>query len=192
MGYEIPGGMGVKLAAPDREVFVMVGDGSYLMLPGELSTAVAEGIKLVVVLVENHGYASIGALSRSVGVGRLRHALPRRAANGARSPRRRRRGARRRAAAGRPRRERREPRRARAARAARSTSCARRSPRRASTAAGRSSCTSRSTATPACRATSAGGTCRSPRSAATTAVRAARARVRGARARRSAAYVETP
>jgi 3D-(3,5/4)-trihydroxycyclohexane-1,2-dione acylhydrolase (decyclizing) len=67
MGYEIPGGMGAKLAAPDREVFVMVGDGSYLMLPGELATAVAEGIKLVIVLVQNHGYASIGALSRSVG-----------------------------------------------------------------------------------------------------------------------------
>jgi 3D-(3,5/4)-trihydroxycyclohexane-1,2-dione acylhydrolase (decyclizing) len=67
MGYEIPGGMGAKLAAPDREVFVMVGDGSYLMLPGELATAVAERIKLVIVLVQNHGYASIGALSRSVG-----------------------------------------------------------------------------------------------------------------------------
>ena len=67
MGYEIPGGMGVKLAAPDREVFVMIGDGSYLMLPGELVTAVAEGIKLTIVLVDNHGYASIGALSRSVG-----------------------------------------------------------------------------------------------------------------------------
>ena len=67
MGYEIPGGMGVKLAAPEREVFVMIGDGSYLMLPGELATAVAEGIKLVLVLVQNHGYASIGALSRSIG-----------------------------------------------------------------------------------------------------------------------------
>jgi 3D-(3,5/4)-trihydroxycyclohexane-1,2-dione acylhydrolase (decyclizing) len=67
MGYELPGAMGVKLAAPDREVFAMVGDGSYLMLPGELPTAVAERIKLVVVLVQNHGYASIGALSRSVG-----------------------------------------------------------------------------------------------------------------------------
>ena len=67
MGYEIPGAMGAKLAAPDREVFAMVGDGSYLMLPGELATAVAEGIKVVVVLVQNHGYASIGALSRSVG-----------------------------------------------------------------------------------------------------------------------------
>jgi 3D-(3,5/4)-trihydroxycyclohexane-1,2-dione acylhydrolase (decyclizing) len=67
MGYEIPGAIGVKLAAPEREVFAMVGDGSWLMLPGELVTAVAEGIKLVVVLVDNHGYASIGALSRSVG-----------------------------------------------------------------------------------------------------------------------------
>jgi 3D-(3,5/4)-trihydroxycyclohexane-1,2-dione acylhydrolase (decyclizing) len=67
MGYEIPGGMGVKLAAPDRDVFVMVGDGSYLMLPGDLVTAVAERIKLTIVLVDNHGYASIGALSRSLG-----------------------------------------------------------------------------------------------------------------------------
>jgi 3D-(3,5/4)-trihydroxycyclohexane-1,2-dione acylhydrolase (decyclizing) len=67
MGYEIPGGMGVKLAAPEREVYVFVGDGSYLMLPGELVTAVAERIPIVVVLVDNHGYASIGALSRSVG-----------------------------------------------------------------------------------------------------------------------------
>jgi 3D-(3,5/4)-trihydroxycyclohexane-1,2-dione acylhydrolase (decyclizing) len=67
MGYEIPGGIGVKLAAPEREVFVLVGDGSYLMLPGELVTAVAERIPIVIVLVDNHGYASIGALSRSVG-----------------------------------------------------------------------------------------------------------------------------
>jgi 3D-(3,5/4)-trihydroxycyclohexane-1,2-dione acylhydrolase (decyclizing) len=67
MGYEIPGGMGVKLAAPEREVFVMIGDGSYLMLPGELATAVAEGIGIVVVIVDNHGYSSIGALSRSLG-----------------------------------------------------------------------------------------------------------------------------
>lgn len=67
MGYEIPGGMGVKLAAPERDVFVFVGDGSFLMLPGELVTAVAERIPIVVVLVDNHGYASIGALSRSIG-----------------------------------------------------------------------------------------------------------------------------
>jgi 3D-(3,5/4)-trihydroxycyclohexane-1,2-dione acylhydrolase (decyclizing) len=67
MGYEIPGGLGVKLAAPEREVFVLIGDGSYLMLPGELVTAVAERVPIVVVLVDNHGYASIGALSRSLG-----------------------------------------------------------------------------------------------------------------------------
>ncbi len=67
MGYEIPGAVGVKLAAPEREVYVLVGDGSYLMLPGELVTAVAERVPIVIVLVDNHGYASIGALSRSVG-----------------------------------------------------------------------------------------------------------------------------
>ena len=67
MGYEIAGGLGVKMAAPDREVFVLVGDGSYLMMAQELVTAVAEGIKLTVVLVQNHGYASIGSLSESVG-----------------------------------------------------------------------------------------------------------------------------
>ena len=69
MGYEIPGGIGVKLAAPEREVYVLVGDGSYLMLPGELVTAVAQRVPIVIVLVDNHGYASIGALSRSVGSG---------------------------------------------------------------------------------------------------------------------------
>jgi 3D-(3,5/4)-trihydroxycyclohexane-1,2-dione acylhydrolase (decyclizing) len=67
MGYEIPGGIGVKLAAPEREVYVLIGDGSYLMLPGELVTAVAERIPIVIVLVDNHGYASIGSLSRSIG-----------------------------------------------------------------------------------------------------------------------------
>lgn len=71
MGYEIAGGLGVKLAAPDREVFVLVGDGSYLMMAQELATAVAEGVKLVVVLVQNHGYASIGNLSESVGAQRF-------------------------------------------------------------------------------------------------------------------------
>ncbi|MER7419169.1 3D-(3,5/4)-trihydroxycyclohexane-1,2-dione acylhydrolase (decyclizing) [Micromonospora peucetia] len=71
MGYEIAGGIGVRMAAPDREVFVLVGDGSYLMLPSELATAVAEGVKLVVVLVDNSGFASIGRLSESVGAQRL-------------------------------------------------------------------------------------------------------------------------
>src|SRR4051794_16795848 len=67
MGYEIPGGMGVKLAAPDRNVYVLVGDGSYLMAPGELVTAVEQQIELTIVLVDNRGYASIGSLSRSLG-----------------------------------------------------------------------------------------------------------------------------
>ncbi len=67
MGYEIPGGLGVKLAAPEREVYVLVGDGSYLMLPSEIVTAVQEGIKLTIVIVDNHGFNSIGALSRSLG-----------------------------------------------------------------------------------------------------------------------------
>ena len=67
MGYEIPGGLGVKMAAPEREVFVMVGDGSYLMMPSEIVTAVQEGIKLIIVLVQNHGFASVGALSRRLG-----------------------------------------------------------------------------------------------------------------------------
>lgn len=71
MGYEIAGGLGVKMAAPDREVFVLVGDGSYLMMSSELVTSVAEGIKLVVVLVQNHGFASIGALSETVGAPRF-------------------------------------------------------------------------------------------------------------------------
>jgi 3D-(3,5/4)-trihydroxycyclohexane-1,2-dione acylhydrolase (decyclizing) len=67
MGYEIPGGMGIKLAAPERDVYVLVGDGSYLMLPGELVTAVEQNVKLTIVLVDNRGYASIGSLSRSLG-----------------------------------------------------------------------------------------------------------------------------
>jgi 3D-(3,5/4)-trihydroxycyclohexane-1,2-dione acylhydrolase (decyclizing) len=71
MGYEIAGGLGVKLAAldagEDRDVVVLVGDGSYLMMAQELVTAVQEGVKLIVVLVQNHGFASIGALSESLG-----------------------------------------------------------------------------------------------------------------------------
>ncbi len=67
MGYEIAGGLGVKMAAPDRDVYVMVGDGSYLMLSGEIVTAVQEGIKLTILLLDNHGFASIGGLSATVG-----------------------------------------------------------------------------------------------------------------------------
>jgi 3D-(3,5/4)-trihydroxycyclohexane-1,2-dione acylhydrolase (decyclizing) len=75
MGYEIAGGLGVKRGAladgSDRDVIVMVGDGSYLMLNSELVTAVAEGIKIIVILIQNHGYASIGHLSETVGSGRF-------------------------------------------------------------------------------------------------------------------------
>ncbi|HLZ38766.1 MAG TPA: 3D-(3,5/4)-trihydroxycyclohexane-1,2-dione acylhydrolase (decyclizing) [Mycobacteriales bacterium] len=67
MGYEIAGALGAKMADPSREVFALVGDGSYLMMSQEIVTAVAEGIKLTIVLVDNHGFASIGALSESVG-----------------------------------------------------------------------------------------------------------------------------
>jgi 3D-(3,5/4)-trihydroxycyclohexane-1,2-dione acylhydrolase (decyclizing) len=71
MGYEIAGGLGVKLAAPDREVFVLVGDGSYLMMAQELVTALQEGVKIIVVLVDNSGFGSIGTLSESIGNGRF-------------------------------------------------------------------------------------------------------------------------
>ena len=67
MGYEIAGGLGVKMAAPERDVYVLVGDGSYLMLSSEIVTAIQEGMKLTIVLVDNHGFNSIGALSRSLG-----------------------------------------------------------------------------------------------------------------------------
>ncbi|MEX0600776.1 MAG: thiamine pyrophosphate-dependent enzyme, partial [Rhodothermales bacterium] len=67
MGYEIAGGLGIKMADPDREVYVLVGDGSYLMLSGEIVTSIQEGYKLTIVLMDNHGFKSIGALSRSLG-----------------------------------------------------------------------------------------------------------------------------
>jgi 3D-(3,5/4)-trihydroxycyclohexane-1,2-dione acylhydrolase (decyclizing) len=67
MGYEIAGGLGVKLAAPDREVFVMVGDGSYLMLNSEIATSVAMGVKLVLVVLDNHGFGCINRLQQACG-----------------------------------------------------------------------------------------------------------------------------
>ena len=67
MGYEVAGGIGVRMASPDRDVFIMVGDGSYLMMATELVTAVQEGVKVILVLVQNHGFASIGSLSESLG-----------------------------------------------------------------------------------------------------------------------------
>ena len=67
MGYEIAGGLGAKLAAPDREVYVMVGDGSFQMMSNEITTAVQEGIKLIVVVVDNVGFSSVGRVSEQVG-----------------------------------------------------------------------------------------------------------------------------
>ena len=67
MGYEIAGGLGIKMAAPEREVYVMVGDGSYLMMNSEIVTSIQEGYKLTIVLINDHGFSSIGGLSESVG-----------------------------------------------------------------------------------------------------------------------------
>ena len=67
MGYEIAGGLGAKMAAPDREVYVLVGDGSFLMMSSEITTAVQEGIKLVIVVVDNKGFSSVGRVSEQVG-----------------------------------------------------------------------------------------------------------------------------
>jgi 3D-(3,5/4)-trihydroxycyclohexane-1,2-dione acylhydrolase (decyclizing) len=67
MGYEIAGGLGVRMADPSREVFVMVGDGSYLMLHTEIVTAIQEGIKLTIVVVDNHGFQSIHGLQMGSG-----------------------------------------------------------------------------------------------------------------------------
>ena len=83
MGYEIPGAIGIRMADPDREVFAMVGDAGYLMSPGELVTAVAERVKIIVVLVQNHGYASIGSLSEASGNGRFGTRFRYREADGA-------------------------------------------------------------------------------------------------------------
>ena len=82
MGYEIPAAIGVGMAAPGRPVWALVGDGTYLMNPTEIVTAVQENIPIKVVILQNHGYASIGGLSESVGSERFgtayRHRAPRR------------------------------------------------------------------------------------------------------------------
>lgn len=69
MGYEIAGGLGVKMAYPEREVWVMVGDGSFLMMNSEIVTSLQEGVKLNIVVLDNHGFSSIGGLSQAVGSG---------------------------------------------------------------------------------------------------------------------------
>jgi 3D-(3,5/4)-trihydroxycyclohexane-1,2-dione acylhydrolase (decyclizing) len=67
MGYEIAGGLGAKMAAPERDIYVIVGDGSYLMLSSDLITSIQEGYKLIVTIYDNSGFKSIGSLSRSLG-----------------------------------------------------------------------------------------------------------------------------
>ena len=69
MGYEIAGGLGVKMAAPGREVYVLIGDGSYLMMAQEIVTSLQENVKLNIVIFDNHGFGSIGGLSRACGSG---------------------------------------------------------------------------------------------------------------------------
>jgi 3D-(3,5/4)-trihydroxycyclohexane-1,2-dione acylhydrolase (decyclizing) len=82
MGYEIPAGIGVQHAAPGTPVWALVGDGTYLMMPTEIVTAVQEGLPLNIVLIQNHGYASIGGLSQETGGERFGTAYRFRAADG--------------------------------------------------------------------------------------------------------------
>ena len=67
MGYECAAGIGAKMACPDREIYVMVGDGNYLMMNNEIVTSIQEGIKFIIVLLNNNGFGSIGGLSQSIG-----------------------------------------------------------------------------------------------------------------------------
>jgi len=67
MGYEIAGGLGAKMACPDREIYVMIGDGGYLMMSSEIVTSIQEGFKMIIILINNKGFGSIGGLSKSIG-----------------------------------------------------------------------------------------------------------------------------
>jgi 3D-(3,5/4)-trihydroxycyclohexane-1,2-dione acylhydrolase (decyclizing) len=67
MGYEIAGGLGVKLAQPDREVLVMVGDGSYLMMNSEIATSIQLGRRLIIILLDNRGFGCIERLQNATG-----------------------------------------------------------------------------------------------------------------------------
>jgi 3D-(3,5/4)-trihydroxycyclohexane-1,2-dione acylhydrolase (decyclizing) len=82
MGYEVAGGLGVKMADPGREVIVMVGDGSWLMMSSEIATSIQEDVRLTIVLIDNGGFGSIGGLSRSLGSEGFGTAYRRRGADG--------------------------------------------------------------------------------------------------------------
>jgi 3D-(3,5/4)-trihydroxycyclohexane-1,2-dione acylhydrolase (decyclizing) len=82
MGYEIPAAIGIKMADPSRDVYAMIGDGNYLMMSPEIVTSIQEGIKIVVILLDNHGFASIGGLSQSLGCERFGTRLQSRGSDG--------------------------------------------------------------------------------------------------------------
>jgi 3D-(3,5/4)-trihydroxycyclohexane-1,2-dione acylhydrolase (decyclizing) len=82
MGYEIPAAIGIKLADPSRNVYAIIGDGNYLMMSQEIVTSIQEGVKVVVIVLDNHGFASIGGLSESLGCERFGTQLRSRARDG--------------------------------------------------------------------------------------------------------------
>jgi 3D-(3,5/4)-trihydroxycyclohexane-1,2-dione acylhydrolase (decyclizing) len=82
MGYEIPAAIGVKLADPGREVYAIIGDGNYLMMSQEIVTSLQEGVKIVIIVLDNHGFASIGGLSTSLGCERFGTQLRTRGSDG--------------------------------------------------------------------------------------------------------------
>src|SRR5258708_29161379 len=76
MGYEIAGGLGVKLASPEREVVVLVGDGSYLMMNSEIATSIQLGRKLIIVLLDNSGFGCIERLQAATGGASFNNLFP--------------------------------------------------------------------------------------------------------------------
>jgi 3D-(3,5/4)-trihydroxycyclohexane-1,2-dione acylhydrolase (decyclizing) len=82
MGYEIPAAIGIKLADPSRNVYAIIGDGNYLMMSQEIVTSIQEGVKIVVIVLDNHGFASIGGLSQSLGCERFGTQLRSRGSDG--------------------------------------------------------------------------------------------------------------
>ena len=82
MGYEIPAAIGIKLADPSRDVYAIIGDGNYLMMSQEIVTSIQEGVKIVVIVLDNHGFASIGGLSESLGCERFGTRLRSRGSDG--------------------------------------------------------------------------------------------------------------
>jgi 3D-(3,5/4)-trihydroxycyclohexane-1,2-dione acylhydrolase (decyclizing) len=82
MGYEIPAAIGIKLADPSRNVYAIIGDGNYLMMSQEIVTSIQEGVKIVAIVLDNHGFASIGGLSQSLGCERFGTQLRSRGSDG--------------------------------------------------------------------------------------------------------------